>query len=1066
MRRSAEPDLDRRLRRQVSDVLDQVPGGKPALRRARRLRASRLLRARGLFDLAWYERQAGRQFPGAGAAVRDYLATGRASGLSPHPLFEPEWYREDDWRTRRADPALYFLARPRQRLSQPTHVLFDPVRHRTDHPAARTHPAGSLGHFLAHAGPGTPLPLDHVLGLPASVTWVDARRCLEEATDSWREQERLRQAPRHTADFDAAAERAFRQRYADGWPAADDDPLVTVVMPVWNRSGQVRTAIESVGAQTFGGWELVVVDDGSTDDTPNVLEGLSRFDPRVRVLRQPRSGVSAARNAAVAAARGRFLAFLDSDNTWEPDFLRLMLTAMTREDLPAAYSGMRLEHGTARARRVTYRGFGGGREFLLVGNHVDLNVLVARTDVVRATGGFDPGLRRAVDYDLVLKLSARTGLRYLPFIGAVYTENAADPTRISVSEPLSWDYVVRSRHGTDWDEARSAPRVAGRTSVVVVSRDDPKYVRRALTSLFAGFHGDPAQELDVVVVDNASRRSNSVSLAAIALAHPSVRVHRNPVDVGFALGVNTGLVRTTGDVVLVVGDASVTLPDGWAARLRAALGRPGVGSVQPVVTGRSGTVEAAGTTFPLGGGLPVPLLAGQPLDDVEVLGEEVAVPALSGPVFAARAADLLRLSGLDCLYLDSWHAADLSLRLQQAGCGAPRLVPSVEVFHFPPLTDARPAARFTRDDEVFRDRWGGAAVAAGTDLWTGAGLEAAHTVVERDPDLGHRRGRAVVVRRTATVPDGPAAGRPSLRWSIKTAAPAGPQRDRWGDWHFARALAAALRRLGQSAVVDLRESAHRESGHTDEVMLLLRGLDQVEPDESRVNLLWVISHPDDVGAAEAARFDRVFAAGLPWAQRVSRDWGVPVEPLLQCTDAHRFHPGVAAPDSGAPVLFVGNSRGFYRPVLRHAVEAGAPVHVYGGGWEPFLPDGVLQAPTLPNEDLPAAYAGAGVVLNDHWDDMRAEGFLSNRLFDVAAVAGRVLSDPVEGIEPVFGGAVRTWTDPLDVKDLLLADPEEIFTSRDHRLAVAEFVRREHSFDARARRLLDVAVEVREQRRPG
>jgi glycosyltransferase involved in cell wall biosynthesis len=1069
--------LDKKTRRRVSDVLDQVPGGKPALRRARRLRANRLIRARGLFDAGWYERQAGRRFHSEAAALRDYLSGGRARGLSPHPLFEPEWYREQDWATRRSDPLLYFLARPRQKLSFATHVLFDPVRYRTSHQRARSHPAGSLGHFLEHAGPDTPLPLDHILGRPATVGWGAARRALEQATDTWREQERLRRAPRHVKDFDRDAERAFLHRFAGAAPVAGppgdspDGPLVTVVMPVWNRSGQLRAAVESVQAQSYGGWELVVVDDGSTDDTPNVLEGLGRFDSRIRVLRQEQAGVSAARNAAIRQARGRYVAFLDSDNTWEPDFLRLVLAAMTRDDLPAAYSAMELHHGEGQSRKVSYRAFGGGREFLVVGNHIDLNVLVVRTDLLRATGGFSTDLRRTVDYDLVLRLSERTELHYLPFIGAIYTEDATDETRISVREPLSWDYVVRSRHGIDWAAARSVPRVPGRTSVVLVSRDDPKYVRRCLASLFAdgaaeadgGDPSRPAADLEVVIVDNASRRSNSVSLAAMALAHPGIQVHRNPVDVGFALGVNTGLVRTTGDVVVVVGDPSVTVPEGWTARLRAALQRPGVGSVQPVVTGRLGTIEAAGVTFPLGGALPVPLFEGNPVDDVEVLGEQVAVPALSGPVFAARAGDLLELGGLDCLYLDSWHAADTSLRLERAGHGGPRLVPGVEVFRFPAVSEQATTSRFTRDDEIFRDRWGGSLVPDGAQLWRGSGLDLVHTVVERDAALGHRRGRPVVVRRQRTVADGPAAGQPSLRWSIKIAAPAGPQRDRWGDWHFARSLAGALRRLGQSAVVDLRESAYRETGHVDDVMLLLRGLDEVEPDETRINLLWVISHPDQLTAAEAGRYDRVLGASLSWSQRVSREWGLPVEALLQCTDAQRFHPDAARPDSGAPVLFVGNSRGFYRPALRHAIEAGAEVHVYGGGWDPFLPDGTVKAPTLSNEALPHAYAAAGVVLNDHWDDMRLEGFLSNRLFDVAAVAGRVLSDEVEGIGEIFRGAVRTWTDPLDVKDLLLAAPEEIFAPREHRLAVAEAVRAEHSFDARARRLLDIALEVRSSR---
>jgi cellulose synthase/poly-beta-1,6-N-acetylglucosamine synthase-like glycosyltransferase len=112
-------------------------------------------------------------------------------------------------------------------------------------------------------------------------------------------------------------------------PEADvDRPLVSIIMPTWNRAQLLRRAVLSVQAQTYAGWELIVVDDGSTDDTPYVLQGLQTFDRRIRVVAGEHAGVSRARNAGLAAARGKYVAFLDSDNTWQPDFLRVALSAM------------------------------------------------------------------------------------------------------------------------------------------------------------------------------------------------------------------------------------------------------------------------------------------------------------------------------------------------------------------------------------------------------------------------------------------------------------------------------------------------------------------------------------------------------------------------------------------------------------------------------------------------------------------------------------------------------------------------------------------------------------------
>lgn len=97
-------------------------------------------------------------------------------------------------------------------------------------------------------------------------------------------------------------------------------PVVSIIMPAFNRRHVIGRAIESVKQQSFQDWELIVVDDGSTDGT---VEAIDTTDSRLRVLRQANAGASAARNAGIAASRGRYIAFLDSDDEWLPHFLAL-----------------------------------------------------------------------------------------------------------------------------------------------------------------------------------------------------------------------------------------------------------------------------------------------------------------------------------------------------------------------------------------------------------------------------------------------------------------------------------------------------------------------------------------------------------------------------------------------------------------------------------------------------------------------------------------------------------------------------------------------------------------------
>lgn len=102
-------------------------------------------------------------------------------------------------------------------------------------------------------------------------------------------------------------------------------PAVSIILPTYNRADTLPRAIDSVLAQHWRDWELIVIDDGSTDGSGAAVQALAQGDARIRLLRQANAGVAAARNTGLAAARGRCIAFLDSDDAWQPHFLALTL---------------------------------------------------------------------------------------------------------------------------------------------------------------------------------------------------------------------------------------------------------------------------------------------------------------------------------------------------------------------------------------------------------------------------------------------------------------------------------------------------------------------------------------------------------------------------------------------------------------------------------------------------------------------------------------------------------------------------------------------------------------------
>ena len=109
------------------------------------------------------------------------------------------------------------------------------------------------------------------------------------------------------------------------------DGLVSIITPCYNGERYVAETIESVIGQTYGKWEMIVVDDGSRDRSAQIVQGYAAKDARIRLVRQANAGTACARNAALHLAKGRYIALLDADDLWEPDFLEKQLAFMHQQ---------------------------------------------------------------------------------------------------------------------------------------------------------------------------------------------------------------------------------------------------------------------------------------------------------------------------------------------------------------------------------------------------------------------------------------------------------------------------------------------------------------------------------------------------------------------------------------------------------------------------------------------------------------------------------------------------------------------------------------------------------------
>ena len=210
-------------------------------------------------------------------------------------------------------------------------------------------------------------------------------------------------------------------------------PSVSVVIPVYNGERFLKESLESVFAQTFQDYEIVCVDDGSTDGSRVLLK---QYGARVKMIQQANAGQSAARNTGVQQATGAFVAFLDQDDRWYPSKLAQQVAVLNEEPnvvlVHCDYDrtdgdGRVLVAGAALVERASALASPLGR---LIGEALVLpSAMLVRRDVFQRVGGFDPELRGFEDFDLIARLKQQGRFVLLNESGMAYRLHAGGFTR-------------------------------------------------------------------------------------------------------------------------------------------------------------------------------------------------------------------------------------------------------------------------------------------------------------------------------------------------------------------------------------------------------------------------------------------------------------------------------------------------------------------------------------------------------------------------------------------------------------------------------------------------------------
>lgn len=224
-------------------------------------------------------------------------------------------------------------------------------------------------------------------------------------------------------------------------PVSNQTPLVTVVIPTYNRMPLILEAIDSVIAQTYTNWELFVVDDGSTDDTVAAVQALN--DPRIHILDQPHTGLpGVSRNKGAQKGTGEWICFLDSDDIWLPEKLECQLKVLQETGFECCYTNFELmnENGKIIAPKAgAFKPYSGNivKELLATETTITIVSVMLSRKLFDIAGGFSeiPSLIQS-DYEFELRVACNAEIVGLPDVLLKVREHAARTTNTIAAADL------------------------------------------------------------------------------------------------------------------------------------------------------------------------------------------------------------------------------------------------------------------------------------------------------------------------------------------------------------------------------------------------------------------------------------------------------------------------------------------------------------------------------------------------------------------------------------------------------------------------------------------------------
>lgn len=370
-------------------------------------------------------------------------------------------------------------------------------------------------------------------------------------------------------------------------------PFVSIIMPVFNREEVVLNAVNSVLNQTYSDFELIIVDDASSDGTSELLRNINHG--KIRVLtHETNLGSSYARNTGLNESKGDIIMYLDSDNEWDSKYIEAMVGAFIElPDADAVYSGQLIYDNCEEPTSMRFGAF--NKSLLHNANYIDINCFCHKRHVLDELGGFDENLNRMVDWDFILRISNSFKIYSIPVLLSKYYETRSDnriTTNTASNISLFNSNVNYIKNIREKNKIKSSfkGKLNRNVSIIIPSFNSLSYLRECIRSIQKLNYREMVR---IIVVDNDSNDAVRFYLKALS-ENNEIDLIQNDINYGFTYAINQGIEisNPNSDILLMRNNALLT-ENAIEAMQNVAYGIENCGLVVPqqVLPGRTSSIN-------------------------------------------------------------------------------------------------------------------------------------------------------------------------------------------------------------------------------------------------------------------------------------------------------------------------------------------------------------------------------------------------------------------------------------------------------------------------------------------